>query len=131
MQKIIEIYRYRELLKNLVVNELKLRYRRSVLGFLWTMLNPLLMMVVLTVVFCLFPCGFAFLFSCANVFFRDFTHMTEVLITAWFYVSPIIYRVDMVPEEYRGVFAWNPMLYVIECFRIPLFDGRLPPAGTV
>lgn len=51
VQEIREITKYRELLKNLVVRDLKVRYRRSVLGFAWVMLNPLLMMLILSVVF--------------------------------------------------------------------------------
>ena len=46
-----DLYRYRQLVWTLVVRELKVRYKRSVLGLLWTMLNPLLLMVVYTVVF--------------------------------------------------------------------------------
>jgi ABC-2 type transport system permease protein len=43
--------RYFDLLHNLVSRAIKQRYKRSVLGFAWTMLNPLLTMVILTVVF--------------------------------------------------------------------------------
>ncbi|HEX6900062.1 MAG TPA: ABC transporter permease [Thermoanaerobaculia bacterium] len=46
-----ELYRYRDLIFALVSRELKVRYRRSAIGFLWTMLQPLLMMLVLQVVF--------------------------------------------------------------------------------
>jgi ABC-type polysaccharide/polyol phosphate export permease len=46
-----ELLGARELLRNLTVRELKVRYKRSSLGFLWTLLNPLLMMAVFTVVF--------------------------------------------------------------------------------
>jgi ABC-type polysaccharide/polyol phosphate export permease len=46
-----ELYRYRDLIFALVSRELKVRYRRSAIGFLWTMLQPLLMMLVLNVVF--------------------------------------------------------------------------------
>jgi ABC-2 type transport system permease protein len=46
-----ELIGARELLRNLTIRELKVRYKRSALGFLWTMLNPLLMMAVFTVVF--------------------------------------------------------------------------------
>src|SRR6185503_15885689 len=45
------LYRYRELLRNLVVKDLKLKYRGSVFGFLWSLANPLLMVVVYTVAF--------------------------------------------------------------------------------
>ena len=46
-----ELYKYRVLIQNLVVRELKARYRGTVLGFLWSFFNPLLLMLVYTVVF--------------------------------------------------------------------------------
>lgn len=45
------IYHYREYLKQSVARDLRKRYKRSVLGYLWSMLNPLFMMIILTVVF--------------------------------------------------------------------------------
>jgi lipopolysaccharide transport system permease protein len=45
------IWEYRELLKNLVLRNLKVRYKKSVLGFFWAILNPLLMMTVMYIVF--------------------------------------------------------------------------------
>jgi ABC-2 type transport system permease protein len=46
-----DLYRYRDLVGALVARELKVRYRRSAIGFLWTMLQPLLTMLVFQVVF--------------------------------------------------------------------------------
>ena len=46
-----EIYDYREVLKNLIVVTIKLRYKRSVLGFFWSFLSPLLTMTVMAIVF--------------------------------------------------------------------------------
>ena len=43
--------KFRPLLNELVARDIKIKYRRSVLGVLWTLLNPLLMMIVLSVVF--------------------------------------------------------------------------------
>ncbi|HXW05580.1 MAG TPA: ABC transporter permease [Vicinamibacterales bacterium] len=48
---IIGFYRYRELLKNLVLKDLKLKYRGSVFGFLWSLANPLLMILVYSLAF--------------------------------------------------------------------------------
>src|ERR1044071_9131752 len=50
-QHLAEIWRYRELVRNFVIRDLKARYKNSVLGFLWSLANPLLMMLVFTVVF--------------------------------------------------------------------------------
>ena len=46
-----ELWKYRDLLLNLVARDLAVRYRRSALGFFWSFLNPLLMMVVFSIVF--------------------------------------------------------------------------------
>lgn len=51
VKEIAELVRYRELLRNLVVRDMKVRYKRSFLGFMWVMLNPLLMMIILSIVF--------------------------------------------------------------------------------
>jgi len=51
---VIELYRCRALIVSLVLKEVKLRYLGSVLGFLWTFLNPLLLMCVYTIVFSIF-----------------------------------------------------------------------------
>lgn len=48
---ILNFIKYRFLLKELVINDIKLKYRRSVLGVVWSVLQPLFMMLVLTVVF--------------------------------------------------------------------------------
>jgi len=48
---LLELIQYRDLLFNLTLTELKLRYRNSALGFLWTILNPLFYLLVLAFVF--------------------------------------------------------------------------------
>ncbi|KJR41103.1 ABC-type polysaccharide/polyol phosphate export system, permease component [Candidatus Magnetoovum chiemensis] len=51
LSEIKDIFVYRGLLKNLVLRDIKVRYKRSILGFLWVMLNPLLIMLILYTVF--------------------------------------------------------------------------------
>ena len=51
VEELLELIRYRDLLYQLIARNIKTRYKRSMLGILWTMLNPLLMMLVLTMVF--------------------------------------------------------------------------------
>ncbi|GIW05842.1 MAG: hypothetical protein KatS3mg060_0647 [Dehalococcoidia bacterium] len=52
-----EVLEYREFLFNLVKRDLKVRYRNSILGFVWSLLNPLLMMVVFSIVFSVLSAG--------------------------------------------------------------------------
>jgi ABC-type polysaccharide/polyol phosphate export permease len=48
-----ELWQFREVIKNFVSQDLKVKYRRSYLGFFWSLLNPLLMMIVISAVFSL------------------------------------------------------------------------------
>ena len=50
-EDITELIHYKDLLYNLVIRDLTVRYKRSVLGFFWSMLNPLLNTIVFTIVF--------------------------------------------------------------------------------
>jgi ABC-type polysaccharide/polyol phosphate export permease len=50
-ERIRELIHYRYLLQNLIVRDLKVRYKNSILGVAWSMLNPLLMMLVFTLIF--------------------------------------------------------------------------------
>ncbi len=49
--KLSELYHYRYLLRNLVIRDLKARYKNSTLGILWSVLNPLFLMLVFTILF--------------------------------------------------------------------------------
>lgn len=51
LNKVQELVDYRYLLQNLVVRDLKIRYKNSILGVMWSLLNPLLMMIVFSLVF--------------------------------------------------------------------------------
>src|SRR4051812_13265188 len=51
IQRLKDVWAYRELLRNLVRKELKVKYKNSILGFVWTLLNPALYLVVFSIVF--------------------------------------------------------------------------------
>lgn len=72
-----EIIQYKELLRNLVLMDIKKRYKRSALGFLWVMLDPLLMMTI-------FYCVFSGLFG-ASV--GNYTAYVMSGITMWQFFS--------------------------------------------
>jgi ABC-type polysaccharide/polyol phosphate export permease len=220
--------RYRELIWALALKDLKVRYKRSVLGFLWALLNPALLMIVLALVFstimrmniqhyaifllsvllpwtffsqslayavesivgngdlikkvavpklvfpvavvisnlinlllsiiplaliilamrhpfhwtwvylpvpllilAIFTLGATFLFATANVYYRDVTHIVQILLQVLFYVTPIIYSADMFPAKYRWAFHLNPLNYLFNGFRLAVYNGQLPRIQSI
>lgn len=219
-----EIRNYRELLRNLVVTELRLRYRDSILGFLWTVLNPLFFLVILALVFSriiriqmenytiflfsgmvsflmiqqtvliatgsivnnqglikkvnvpkiLFPLsnvlaryvdhlililmlllfmayfgmdftwnllalvpllllhfffslGASLLTSVFYVWVRDVQHILSIGFQAFFYITPVIYPLEIMPMPLRKIFLLNPFYYFVQGFRYPVYFGQFPP----
>jgi len=235
MNRIAELIRYRELVKNLVIRDLKVRYKNSFLGFLWCLINPLLLMIVFTIVFTvmmpnntiekfpvfllcallpwnffsasvigsirsivdnahlikkvyfprevlplsvvlsnlvhfllalsvlfgmlfvfkirltlwalllpliiliqlIFTIGIAFFLSTMNVFYRDTQVIMEVVMLAWFFLTPIFYPIQILPHHYpllgleldiwRLTYILNPMASLIASYRVILYHGA-PPA---
>ena len=66
--------------------------------------------------------------ACAalNVFYRDVRSFLVLGLQLWFYASPIIYPVTMVPEQLRALYFLNPMAGVIEGYRAVILYSKLP-----
>jgi len=223
-----ELFRYRSLLRDLVARDLKVRYKRSALGVLWTMLNPLLLMIIFTVVFahilrvtvehftvyflsafvlwnffsqatawstsCLlgyaplikkiyvpksifviatvlagavnlvislvplaiimlvvghsfrpalaflpvpilltvvFSLGLSLVLAPLCVMFADIVPIYQVVLTAWMYLTPIIYPLSALPENYRRLILLNPMTHLVEAFRTPIYQGAIPSSHVM
>ncbi len=224
LEEIRAIFQYRYLVVQFVRRDLLTRYKRSVLGVAWTMLNPLGTMIILTIVFsrvfgankegyaayvlsglvawnffsqttnaatlhlvwggsllrriymprtsfavsatgtglvnfvlslvplllvmlvtgvsikptvvlvpipmlflAMFALGLGLLISTVAVYFADIAEMYQILLTAWMYLSPVIYSYEILPEPYRTwLMRLNPMYYLLTLFRAPIYDGRIP-----
>lgn len=228
MKLLKEIWDYRTMISSLVKRDLRGRYKGSVLGFLWTFLNPLLQLIVYTFVFsvimragiedyylflfvalvpwtffstsvgggagCItsqqnlvnkiyFPrevlpvsyvlsqlinmllsfivvaavliisgkginlavwwylpiiilqetllaFGLTLLVSGVTVYFRDMQFLLNIVLMAWQFLSPVMYSVDMVPEQFRGIFNLNPMTPIIVAYRDVLYYKQAPELRT-
>jgi homopolymeric O-antigen transport system permease protein len=222
LEELRELYRYHNLVIQTVRRNIVVRYKRSVLGIAWTMLNPLGTTLILTFVFsrvfggpssyavyvlsglvcwtffsqatndsmhnliwgggllrriyvprtvfavssiltglvnmalamvplllvmlvtgvtpqwsmlilpipalflAMFALGVGLLLSAVAIFFTDVTEMYTILLTAWFYLSPVIYKPGLLPTNFAWIVLLNPMYYLINLFRVPIFDGRIP-----
>ena len=226
--ELLDLARFRDLLRVLISKTIKTRYKRSALGILWTLLNPLITMLVLTVAFsammqsavpgypvylliglvvwnlfsqstayamgtyigagallrraripptvfavacvgnCLinfffslvplcimmlllghpfhaswwfvpfavllvaaFSLGVALLVSTLGIFFSDVVDMYQIILQAWFFLTPIIYPPELLPARYAWLLWVNPMYRMIELVRTPIFHGRLPDLATL
>jgi ABC-2 type transport system permease protein len=227
LSELQEIWRYRDLIFLLVRRDVTARYKRSVLGIAWTMLNPLGMMIVLTIVFSqvfrvsiegypafvlsglivwnffsqvssavinslvwggdlfsriylprsafafsaigtglvnltlslipllvvmvvigvplrptlllvpfamlllsLFTLGVGLLISTIGIYFADVVEMYVIVLLAWMYLTPVIYPLYILPESVQVFLRLNPMVYLVDIFRMFVFYGILPSAAT-
>ncbi|HPO59568.1 MAG TPA: ABC transporter permease [Anaerolineaceae bacterium] len=224
LEELKEVLRYRNLVYQLVRRDVVSRYKRSVLGVAWTMLNPLGMMIVLTLVFsqlfnsiegyaayvlsglvawnffsqttsaaiaslvwggdffrriytprsvfaissigtglvnlvlslvpllavmlvvgvairpaiilsllpmlllACFSLGIGLLISSLAIYFPDVVEMYQIILTAWFYLTPIVYPFDVLPEQVQVLMNYNPMHWLVRLFRITIYEGRVPTA---
>ena len=72
--------------------------------------------------------GFAYLLAAGNVFFRDVQHILGILLTAWYFLTPVLFPVSIVadrPTE-RELLYLNPMTAIIVSYQRALLDGLGP-----
>lgn len=74
--------------------------------------------------------GLTLLFSGITVYFRDMQFLLNIVLMAWQFLSPVMYSVDMVPENYRGIFNLNPMTPIIVAYRDVLYYKQAPELRT-
>lgn len=102
-------------------------------NFIFPWLVPMFVLMVIQSVFVI---GLGLGLSVLNVYFRDVQHLVGILLQMWFYATPIVYPISVVPTE-ATVFGWvlpvrtlyglNPMVRFVEAYRDCLYDLRLPP----
>jgi ABC-2 type transport system permease protein len=223
IDEVSSLVKYRYLIGELILRNIKTRYKRSLLGVAWTMVNPLLTMLVMTIVFsqlfafdlprypvylltglltwnffsettvsatrnliwssklikriyipkslfataavgtglvnlliALLPLGIIILItgseiglalfflpvalllismfslgvglavSAQAVFFTDIVDMYQILLLAWMYLTPIFYPHNILPDKFHWIIYFNPMYYILECFRSPLYLNKVP-----
>ncbi|MDQ3063475.1 MAG: ABC transporter permease [Acidobacteriota bacterium] len=68
--------------------------------------------------------SFGTLFAALNVRFRDVKFALPFALQIWMFISPIFYPADILSEEWRIVFAFNPLTGILEGFRAALFGGE-------
>ena len=98
----------------------------------------LLILVVITMAFCT---GLALMLSVALVYFRDTQHFMALFMQIWFYATPVIYAISLIPSKYLFWYKLNPTVRLITAYHEILYDFQVPswqtwlacivPAGVV
>jgi len=96
--------------------------------------------IVLVAIQTVFVTGVALMLAVLNVYFRDVQHLIGILIQLWFYATPIVYPLSVVPRRaevlgwdvpLRTLYELNPMVRFVEAYRDCLYNLRVPPLGDV
>lgn len=74
-------------------------------------------LIALVLLQILFAGGLSYLFAATCVFIRDIREVLGILLMVWFYATPIIYPVSMVPDSFKTVLNLNPMKIFIDLYR--------------
>ncbi|MEO6798019.1 MAG: ABC transporter permease [Candidatus Dormibacter sp.] len=88
------------------------------------LLLPLLVLLQVTFTF-----GLGAILAAAQVYFRDVQYFVGVFLTAWFFLTPVVYSIDFVPPRLRPILLLNPMAWDISSFQAIWFYGRIPSVG--
>ncbi|MGF1537088.1 MAG: ABC transporter permease [Elainellaceae cyanobacterium] len=68
----------------------------------------------------------SYFLAALNVTFRDTQHTLGVLLQFWFYLTPIFYELDSIPDQYWAIYGLNPMVHIVTCYRQILVWGVQP-----
>ena len=79
----------------------------------------------------LFSAGCAWFVASLGVYIRDFGQLVPILLQVLFFLTPIFYSQDMLPEPYRSIMAYNPLAVLVQHGRMIFLYGKLPPFHEV
>ena len=69
--------------------------------------------------------------SALNVRYRDIKYVVPFLANVWMYATPVAYSLSIVPQEWRRIYALNPMVGVVQGFRWALLGQSRSPGSAV
>lgn len=94
-------------------------------GFSWT--NLLFIPVSLWLLFLTFFLGL--LLSSWNVKFRDINFIVQAILPIWFYATPIVYDLSVIPDWFQIILHLNPLTFIIEVFRFSFLSMPIDDFG--
>lgn len=75
--------------------------------------------------------GISFIISSITVYVRDVEYLINIVMMLAFYLSPIVYSTDMIPDRYLPIFKLNPMFHIIDYYRDILYFQKFPNIWSI
>lgn len=85
-----------------------------------------LAMLPVLIIQILFSVGLGISLGVLNVFFRDVGQFFGVVLQFWFWLTPVVYPIDILPSVVRSALRYNPMTLLITAYQDILVNGRWP-----
>lgn len=82
---------------------------------------PVLMLVTIA-----FGMALGMILGVLNVFVRDVGQAAGVVLQLWFWLTPVVYMINIVPASFQRYFALNPMYHVVSGYQDVMFHGAVP-----
>lgn len=87
---------------------------------------PFLAIFPLLALLVLFSIGLGITLGVLNVFFRDVGQVFGIFLTFWFWLTPIVYPISILPEKLQPYMNLNPMTRLSTAFQVVLVNGQWP-----
>jgi lipopolysaccharide transport system permease protein len=74
----------------------------------------------------IFTLSLSYLAAATYVYFRDIRYLINIFLSLFFFLTPIVYSLDFVPENLVPLYQLNPLMHFIEAYRAILMRGQVP-----
>jgi ABC-type polysaccharide/polyol phosphate export permease len=71
--------------------------------------------------------GLSMIAAALYIIIRDVQQILAIFFQAFFYLTPILYPLDILPANYQFLFKLNPFFYFVKIFRFPVYYSVFPP----
>ena len=65
-----------------------------------------------------------------NVFFRDIGHIVNIALQFWFWVTPIVYPISILPDRLRNLIELNPLTHFITAYQQIVLNNQWPQLAS-
>lgn len=79
----------------------------------------------------IFTIGLSLFLAAINLIYRDIQYLLSLVISLWFYLTPIVYPTDIVPTRFKIIFKLNPMSVIINAYRQAILAGGVPNLASL